>query len=198
MRHLIFVCAAVALASAGLAGCDDDDRAAPAPARTASTTQCAPAPLPACAPKSGKASATGVSSSSSSSVSAIRSGGVYRSHYRHGGRGGYREDGGYARVEHYGYVDGGSVREDAYATGATMRGGSSVSRTERYSESSRYSESGGFSESGGYSESGSWRSSGHQGRLVIRGRHGEGDSWTWRTAGRDEGGYLVWPGKTPD
>jgi hypothetical protein len=203
MRHLLIVSAAVALSSAALAGCDDDDRAALAPARTATATQCAPAPLPACAGKTRTATPAAASTRTSAASHALPTGGVYRARYHHAGHAAWREGGGHGQVDHYGYVD----QDQAYASGATMRGGmverQEVSRSEGYSQSSGYSESAGYAESAGYSEGGgygegrSWRSSGHQGRLVIRGGHGQTDSWTWRTAGRDDGGYLVWPGKSP-
>jgi hypothetical protein len=95
-------------------------------------------------------------------------------------------------VEHYGYLEGGESgsREAVYASGATMRSSRTV-----VTSVSRSSE-------GGYayedSASGYAAQGGHRGRLVIRGENGQAESWTWRTAGRDEDGYLVWPGKSPD
>ncbi|MDB5433331.1 MAG: hypothetical protein JWP35_4447 [Caulobacter sp.] len=223
MRHAILASAALALTTLTLAGCDDDGHMG-RHARTASATQCAPSPLPACAP--GKASgdraagghtaSTGIVATTSGSGSSTRVTRTeveqdvrvrterHRGHYRRGGNG-------YAQVEHYGYVDGGQVREDAYASGDTTRRASRtvVSQSSRYSESGyasgssssssgSYASGGGYASGGSYASGGAWQSSGHQGRLVIRGGHGQADSWTWRTAGRDERGMLTWPGKTPD
>jgi hypothetical protein len=231
MRHAILASAALALTTLTLAGCDDDSHMS-RHARTASATQCAPSPLPACAP--GKPTAAraadgaGASQASSTGIVATSSGSGASTHVtrtyverdvrvrteHHRGR--YHGGGGYAQVEHYGYVDGGQVREDAYASGDTTRRSSRtvVSQSSRYSESgyasgSSSSSSGSYASGGGYASGGSYssggaysqsggRSSGHQGRLVIRGGHGQADSWTWRTAGRDENGMLTWPGKTPD
>ncbi len=228
MRHAILASAALALTTLSLAGCDDDGHMG-RHARTASATQCTPSPLPACAPgkatggraaaAGGQAASTGIVATTSGSGSSTR---VTRTYVeqdvrvrteRHRGR--HHDGGGYAQVEHYGYVDGdesrGQVREDAYASGDTTRRGSRtvVSRSSRYSESGyasgssssssgSYASGGGYASGGSYASGGAWRSSGHQGRLVIRGGHGQADSWTWRTAGRDENGMLTWPGKTPD
>ena len=207
MRLHLLLTASLALASTALAGCDPDDFRSAAPARTAAA-QCAPAPLPACpgakGAAKGSASASSSSSSSSVAVTETRPGGVYRTHGNRTVRGGSSGERHYRHVEHYGYVDEGNLGDDAYASGATMRRSSQVTRTESSSSSSRYSESSSSSASGGgssgygyESSGGAWRSSGHQGRLVIRGHDGQGDSWTWRTAGHDEDGYLTWPGKSP-
>lgn len=198
MRQLILI-SAVALAAAGLAGCDNY-AFTPGKVQTAAApaaSQCAPAPAPAC-PGAKTAGAVHSAASTTTVVRESRGGGYrqragYTHHRRNGGR--YSEGG----VEHYGYVN----EDDAYASGATSRSGYRVSRTEGYSSSERYSESssasyaGGSSYESGYASGGAWASSGHQGRLIIRGRHGQGDSWTWRTAGHDEQGYLTWPGKSP-
>lgn len=197
MRQFLMI-SALALSAAGLAGCDDD---AFAPQRAAqNAAQCVPAPAPVCpgAKTAGAVAARSGSAATTTVVVREDHGGGYRE------RTGYvrhrRSGGGYSvsRVEHYGYMDQGGLRDDAYASGATMHGGYRVSRSEGYSASERYSESSSASyEGASYASGGAWAASGHQGRLIIRGGRGQPDGWTWRTAGHDEQGYLTWPGKSP-
>ncbi len=217
MRHAVLASAVLALSAAALAGCDEDGHfTAPPSARTASASQCAPAPLPACP---GARRATAVASTSTASPAGGHA--VYvrteRSvHYSSHEGGGH--EGGYRHVEHYGHADheGGAwnqTREDAYATGTTMRSSRTVVSQSSQSSESGYSQSsygqGGYAQggggygyassgsSGGYGYEGGAMRSTHQGRLIIRDANGQAESWTWRTAGHDNQGYLVWPGKSP-
>lgn len=213
MRYPLISTAALAVSALALTACDGDEAKAPAAARTAQVPAASCVPVKPCAPAAAPVRIAPVKTAASGRGARYAGNAHSRSY------GGAR---GYARVEHYGAgyrserysrsetyeggYAGGQLREDAYASGATMSGrrvyveSGSSSSSSRQSWSSGYAGQSGYAAGGyAYSSQGGAYASGsrgyHEGKVVIRGRGG--DSWTWRSAGRDERGYLVWPGKTP-